>query len=122
MKVWIFFFGSFCERNVHCGQPVGNEFRRGNSMTGAGRLSAILLQRARILQYSASWLSAPALPSTLFFFPQPPSSSCSRKNFLSLQQKLVFLARGAHATVWHSAPEDPKQLYGGREGRFVAVG
>jgi hypothetical protein len=28
----------------------------------------------------------------------------------------VFLAWGAHATVWHSAPEDPKQLYGGREG------
>jgi pentatricopeptide repeat protein len=41
---------------------VGKEFRRGNSMTGAARLSAILLQRARILQYSASWLSAPALP------------------------------------------------------------
>jgi len=91
-------------------------------MTGAARLSTILLQRARILQYSASWLSAPALPSTLFFFPQPPSSSCSRKNFLSLQQKLVFLAWGAHATVWDSAPEDSKQLYGGREGGKVCGG
>ncbi len=91
-------------------------------MTGAARLSTILLQRARILQYSAPWLSAPALPSTLFFFPLPPASSCSRKNFLSLQQKLVFLAWGAHATVWDSAPEDPKQLYGGREGGKVCGG